>query len=247
MRTSAREPGGPGRPTTATGRGVLRGLFFVAVSSAVSVACAGDPPPPPVPIDAEGVAEQMTLSTRLQEPVRIIFDWSLNEAGSRTSGRGVVRMEPPYKARLDLFTGKGETVLRAALVDDALRLPPGGEGRELVPPPSLLWAALGVFRPGARAYLVTGTALQDDQVSLSYGYAGGEEARFRISGDVVQEAELLRGGQVVERVDLEREGESAFPAEAVYRNLGEFRELKLMLDSYESVEVFPPDIWLRGG
>ncbi len=154
-------------------------------------------------------------------------------------------MEPPYKARLDLFTGKGETVLRAALVDDVLRLPPGVESQEIVPPPPLLWAALGVFRPGNLAYLNGGESVGESRVRLDYGYGGGEGVRYYLIGDDVDEVELLRGGDVAEVVAVEGSDDHPFPRETVYRNLGEFRELTLTLDVYEHVDVYPPDIWLE--
>lgn len=235
-----------GRRTAATGRTGSAGgrRAFVAGVALLVTACSGGPPaPPPTPVDAEGVAQNARLATRPQEPVRIVFDWSLNESGSRTGGRGVVRMEPPYKARLDLFTNQGETVLRAALVDDVLRLPRGVESQDIVPPPPLLWVALGVFRPGALSLLAGGERLEDGAVRLSYSQGGGEEVRYRLQGGRVQEAELVRGGDATETVSVEGSSEHTFPQEAVYRNLSAFRELTLTLDGYEQVDVFPPDIW----
>jgi hypothetical protein len=240
--SSGPDPAATGRRPTSLGSGIL----WIAILALASFGCsAAPPPPPPEPIDATGVADNVRLRTIPQEPVRILFDWSLNESGSRTSGRGVVRMEPPYKARLDLFTGNGETVLRAALVDDVLRLPPGVESQEIVPPPALLWASLGVFRPGNLAFLNGGESVGDDQIRLSYGYNGGEEVRYHLTGDEVGEVELLRGGNAAEVVAIEASTEHPFPQETVYRNLGEFRELTLTLDVYEHVDVYPPDIWLE--
>jgi len=223
----------------------LRVQFPGALITLAALGCAGAPaPPPPEPIDAEGISESVRLGTRLDHPVKILFDWRLNESGSRTSGRGFVRMEPPYKARLDLFNGKGETLLRAALIDDVMRLPPGVESQDIVPQPALLWAALGVFRPGAHGYLAGGEAVGDSQVQLRYGYGGSEEVRYRLTGGAVDLAELFRGGHVAERVTVEASQAHAFPKETVYRNMADFRELTLTMDAYEKVDVFPPDIWL---
>jgi hypothetical protein len=47
---------------------------------------------------------------------------------------------------------------------------------------------------------------------------------------------------VVERVELDMD-ESRYPAEATYRDLTAFRELRLRRASVERVEPFPPDIW----
>lgn len=215
------------------------------LGSLILAGCGGGPaPPPPTPVDAEGISQNVGLATRPSEPVRIVFDWALNESGSRTSGRGVVRMEPPYKARLDLFTGQGETVLRAALVNDVLRLPPGVETQEIVPPPTLLWAALGVFRPGTLAYLAGGEGLPDGQVRLTYTYNSGEELQYRLEGTQVQHVELKRQDRTAESIAIEASDEHPFPQETVYRNVGAFRELTMTLHEYELVDVFPPDIWL---
>lgn len=172
----------------------------------------------------------------------MLFDWNLSEQGVRASGRGVARVEPPYRARLDLFMGNGETVARAALVDDDLRVPPGvPEG--IIPPPRLLWASLGVFRPGGGAFLLGAEGRREEAVSLRYGFDGGEELRYRIVGDRIVEAELLSGGHAVHQVTLSAEAEDRYPREATYRNLAAFRELRLVRRSVENVEPYPPDIW----
>ena len=50
----------------------------------------------------------------------------------------MARIEPPSKARLDLFLDNGEGVLSAALVDDELRLPHGAP-EDILPPVELMW------------------------------------------------------------------------------------------------------------
>lgn len=219
------------------------GLACAAVTWALA-ACGSGPPPPPVPrVDAERAALGAERRTALQDPVRIIFGWSLSEPDLRTGGRGVVRMEPPYRARLDLFTGNGEGVVRAALVDDELRLPPGMPG-DFLPPPALFWAAVGVFRPGAYARLIGGEGKDVESVRLLYRPPGGGELGFVIRERALSEAERLENGHVVERVIVNAGEGPGFPSTSVYRNLAEFRELKFELESIEHVEEFPPDIWL---
>ena len=192
--------------------------------------------------DPEQVALALEDRTALTEPVRIIFEWQLNEAGVRVRGRGVARIEPPYKARLDLFLGNGETVVRAALVDGDLRLPPGApEG--ILPPADLMWGVLGIFRP-LRGLELLGVERQGaDVLRLRYRYADTRELHFHVAGGRVRSIELLQGGRVVERVEVELEEGSRYPAEASYRNLAAFRELKLTRSTVERVESYPPDIW----
>ena len=205
-------------------------------------ACASSPPPKLAPVDAESLALRLEVRGQLDEPTRIMFEWSLADRDARFGGRGVARVEPPYRARLDLFLSNGETVVRAALVGDDLRLPVGApEG--LVPPAELLWGALGVFRPSREAALQGGTALPDGRVLLSYRYPEGVEVRYFVRGGQVRTVERLRQGQVVERLAVGSLGEDRYPVEATYRNLGAFRELTLTRQTVEPVEAYPPDIW----
>lgn len=185
---------------------------------------------------------ELEQRTRLEEPVRIMFEWSLNEQGTRVSGSGVARIEPPFRARLDLFMNDGTTIARAALVNDDLRIPAGvPEG--IIPPPHLLWTALGVFRPGSSAAFLGAQAGSDGDVRLRYTYADGRELRYRVADGRIQEAELLEGGRVIQRVALMPDEEGRYPDEATYRNLEAYRELRLAKRSVEGVEPYPPDIW----
>ncbi len=204
----------------------------------------------PAAPDPEQLALALEDQTSLREPVRIVFDWWLNEAGVRVRGRGVARIEPPYKARLDLFLGNGETVVQAALVEGDLRMPPGAP-QGILPPADLMWGVLGVFRPLLGTELLGADRLEDGALRLRYRYANARELYFRVEGGRVRSVETLQGGHAVERVELGLEDDSRYPAEATYRNLAAFRELKLTRRSVERVEPYPPDIWdinsSRGG
>jgi hypothetical protein len=215
----------------------------VAIAAA-SASCSQPPPPPPPapPIDAQQVALRLEGTTQLQEPLRIFFDWSMSDRDARFQGRGVARVEPPYKARLDLFLGSGETVARAALVDDDLRIP-AGTPPGIIPPAEMLWATLGVFRPGRDTQLLGGEALGDGRVRLRYRRSDGIELRFTIAAGRIEEVERLRQGQAVERVVMTPGERDRYPQQGTYRDLAAFRELKLTRERLEEVEAFPPDIW----
>jgi hypothetical protein len=47
----------------------------------------------------------------------------------------------------------------------------------------------------------------------------------------------------VQRVELAPEGGDRYPVEATYRNVADFRELRLERRSLEVVGPFDPDIW----
>jgi hypothetical protein len=187
-------------------------------------------------------AEALKSRSRLEEPTRIDFSWELNEAGSRVQGVGVARFEPPYRARLDLFLDNGETVIAAALVDDDLRLPPGAPD-DILPPVELMWGTLGVFRPVQGARLVGGDRLEGERQRLRYRSASGEEIQYEVDSRTVHALELLDGSSVVQWVRLAHSDGERYPLSATYRNLVDFRELKITRESARPSEPFDPAIW----
>lgn len=191
--------------------------------------------------DPNGAAAELERDTRLEEPVQITFAWSLNEDRQRHRGRGVARVEPPYRARLDLFTTDLELVLSAALVDGELRLPPDSRD-DILPPTDLMWGALGIFRPHD-ARLLGADELEGGAVRLRYVYEDGMELEYEVLDDLIHTLELMDGGHVVQRVELTNGADSRYPLEARYRNLTAFRELTIVREGIERKDSFDPDIW----
>ncbi len=218
-------------------------------TATVAAACSGSPPPPtgsPIPeVERRDVrAEALIIehTTRVAQPSRLVFRWRAQEPDFRDEGMGVARVEPPYRARLDLFLDNGEAAAIAVLDGDELRMPESLSS-ELVPPAALLWAAFGVFRPGAEAQMVNGRLLRGNMV-LEYDLPSDGQVRFHLRNRAIVDAERLERGSVVERVFIsELVGETIFPREATYRNMPDYRELRLTLESVEHVDFFPPDIW----
>lgn len=192
--------------------------------------------------EPEAAASTLRSGTELAEPLRIDFNWQLNEGGQRVRGRGVARVEPPYHARLDLFLDNGETVISAAMVDGDFRLPPGAP-EDILPPPDLMWGALGVFRPHDGTRLLGGERLEGNAVRLRYGYADGTELHYEVLAGALRSLELVDRGRVVQRVELAPEDGDRYPVEATYRNVADFRELRLERASLQVVGPFDPDIW----
>ena len=192
--------------------------------------------------NAEAAATNLRGRTELEEPLQIVFAWSLNEAGRRLNGRGVARVEPPYKARLDLFLHNNETVVAAALVDGELRLPAGSPD-DILPPPDLMWGVLGIFRPPSDTELLGAEQLEGDAMRLRYAYPDGTELHYEVVEGSVQMLELIERGQVVQRVRLEPKTGDRYPVEAVYRNMADFRELTLERESLQVVVPFDAEIW----
>ncbi|MDX1566172.1 MAG: hypothetical protein R3223_00130 [Longimicrobiales bacterium] len=253
---------GPSRRTDRTGRAEL-GAFIGAASLAVLLqACAStETVTRPLADPAPELEATFLEATRPTRPAILIFDWRLNERGSRVEGQGVARLEPPDRVRLDLFTENGETAARAALVRGDLRVPPDVD-RRLVPPPPLLWASLGIFHPGDGFELLGGERLvtsgeeddrqgrDEERIRLRYRAPSGEEARFVFESSRLLTAELLEGGTVVERVELEGSavgssgGDPPYPSAAAYRDRSAFRELRVVLEEIrEPTDPFSSDIW----
>lgn len=192
--------------------------------------------------DPGPVAESLRGRTHLEAPTRIDFRWELNEQGARVSGVGVARVEPPFRARLDLFLDNNESVISAALVDDDLRLPTGAPD-DVLPPVELMWGTLGVFRPFAGTRLVRGERLADDGERLRYEHADGRALDFETRQGTLGAVELLQGETLVEWVRLEMESDDRYPMKATYRNLVDFRELEITRTSVRTSEPFDPAIW----
>jgi hypothetical protein len=216
-------------------------MLFTALL--LSAACASRGPVVIGPVgDPEGAASDLRRQTGLEEPLRIVFAWRLNDGGQRVEGRGVARVEPPNKARLDLFLDNGETVVSAAIVEGELRLPPGSPD-DILPPPALMWGALGVFHPLGDSRLLGADRLEGEAVRLRYAYGDRGEIHYQVSGGFLISLELLDRGRVRERVDVGEERDARYPMEATYRNMAEFRELRLVRESLDVVAPFDPEIW----
>jgi hypothetical protein len=195
----------------------------------------------PVP-DASGVARALEGATGLERPIRIEFTWELNESGSRLSGIGVARVEPPYRARLDLFLDNREGVLTAALVDEDLRLPAGTRD-DILPPVDLMWGTLGVFRPMDDADLVAGERLEGGAERLRYVQPDGTELHYETAGGTLRAVELVEDGSVIQFVRVSEARSDSYPDEATYRNLDAFRELRMTRTATLPSEPFDPEIW----
>ncbi len=220
----------------------LRFAASLAITVVVAAACGGSPPQSPAPaVNAEQVVAAALEGNPFPRATRVIFDWSIREPNLRIGGSGVARLEPPDRARLDLFLENGQSVLAVALVDDDLRAPMGTP-LQVVPSPPLLWASLGVFRPGAGVTLL-GAEQRGEALRLRYRLDDGDELMYQIRDGRLTGVELVHEGNALHQVSLDRPAEWELPREATYRNLASFRELKVTVESVENVTSYPADIW----
>jgi hypothetical protein len=186
---------------------------------------------------------RLVAATRPAHRLHVLFDWNMTDRDARLSGRGVLRLDGDRRGRVDLFDPRGIT-LAAAIVDGpAMRVVPLGADA-LLPPPALLWAALGAFRVPAEAPL-TGTSVADDRTLLDYA-GDGVRWRFRFEGDMLRHAEWTAPGG---RRTVELSGTSGFglPAETSFRDWTQFRQLTLRVTEVEETRGFEPDVWILPG
>ena len=191
------------------------------------------------------LADETLNATRPRNPTRIRFAFRVRESDLRFTGQGLARVEPPYRVRLDLFSNGGETIFQAALVEGALRIPVWAP-RELAPPPALLWAALGIFRPDPGLELLDGKEGKGGVLTLRYGGPEDLELRFSLREGHLTRAELHKEGHLMEEVDLALDESTGTVLETVYRNRALFLELTFSLESTENVAPFPVEIWYPG-
>jgi hypothetical protein len=221
---------------------LVRSLRFLTILTISACGSAAPVAQSPSTVDPN-IATRATERTQLQSRMRIVFGWTLQDRDARFSGDGVTRVEPPYRARLDLFGPRGEGYLSAAMVDFDLRMPPGAPA-DLLPPPTMLWSVLGVFRAPVGAQLI---ATQGDSAKMELQYRAGEETwTFTLANWRLMHAEWQGPQQGRQTVEIKGYHTRGVPDRVVYRDWRAFRELTLTLTQVNDVASFPPDTWTPG-
>ncbi|MBR9988801.1 MAG: hypothetical protein KFH98_03540 [Gemmatimonadetes bacterium] len=235
------------RPSTPRGRvdRVRRRVYLCAVllaATAAGAACStgagatGGTPDPET-------EQRLETATAPAHRVQVMFDWNMTDRDARFSGRGVLRADSGYRARVDLFGPRGETLAAAVVVDGVMRVAPDAAAA-MLPPPAMLWATLGVFRRPVDAPL-TGTSVTGDEVSLEYA-RDRTQWRFRFQADRLHAAEWTDGSG---RRTVELTGGAGYgiPGVGTFRDWTEFRELTLRVTDVEERAAFEPDVWILPG
>jgi hypothetical protein len=223
-----------------------RMALVLALGAILGGCAAGLPEPVGSPVaDPAALAAELQRLTTPASPQQANFQWTLDEAGSRIRGRGVVRFVAPERQRLDLFGPRGETYLAAALVGEQFRVPPAVTQSFDLPSPALLWAVLGVIRPPQGAPLVSATA-DGDAAILRYSLPNEEQLEFRAhhaDGHAALTQVERRGRRgVLETLRLEY-GDQGQLVRARYRDLSAYRDLVFETEAMREVASFPDDIW----
>ena len=163
----------------------------------------------------------------------LVFDWRYRGHDGRFSGDGGVRVNPPDSVRIDLLEPGGSGVQSAVLLGD--RIVYVGEQKFPLPPPTFLWAMLGVFRPpeGVRPQ----GSRRGEESRLTYRISPSHEIAFDFdaAGRLVGARRLVEG-DAVQEIRLQREdpypsSRFTWPREARFRDLVDFVEINVELVS----------------
>ncbi len=212
----------------------IRSLLLVltlTAGAAAATACA----PRAQPLTGIAVQEAVP-DAQLEGARRLVFRWEYLDGSLVVRGEGVARIAAPDSARLDLYLDGGLGGGTAFLIGDEIDAPGGSMVRRLLPPPPLMWAALGRMAvPPAADTLVTreGDTLRADI---------GRDPVWRVAfTEALVRLERISGGRVIEFVDrTEADGR-----EVRYRNAADRRSLSISIQRDERVEGFDASVWER--
>jgi hypothetical protein len=177
-------------------------------------------------------AERLPRSVLSPGHYTLVFDWELDDRGLSGRGDGAARIAAPDSARLDFFLG-GNFGGAAILIRDSLDAPGGDMVRRFIPPPTLMWAALGrVALPN-----LPDTSIRVDGPILRADIGSPVAWRLTFRSDTLIRAERVSGGRVAEWV------ERSDASHIRYRNEGARRSLQLSITHREEVAGFDASIW----
>lgn len=206
-------------------RSTVRLLLVVVVS----LACGPKVPP----LTGSGAPVRLPRAQLPDIHQRIRFAWSYADLDVRGRGDGVARIAPPDSVRLDLFLAGGTTGGRALLIDDRFDAPGGMFVRSFLPPPPMLWAALGRLDVPAEADTVV--RVDGDTIRADIG----RDPRWRATyiRQHLRRLELIEGDRLQQWVDRSPD------QVVVYRHLRANRSLDLTIVRVDTVAPFDAAIW----
>ena len=163
-----------------------------------------------------------------------VFRWEFADPDFRARGEGVARMAAPDSARLDLFVSGvfgGSGV--AFLIGDSVVAPGGALVRRFIPPPPLMWAALGRLAVPPAA----DTTVRVDGDTLRADIGRVDRWRATFVGQQLVRLERIADGRIQEWVTR------SAPDTIRYRHEGASRTLGITITRTETVPAFDASIW----
>jgi hypothetical protein len=149
------------------------------------------------------------------ERQRLDFRWEYRDGDVLARGEGVARVAPPDSVRLDLFVDGGLGGGTAVVVGNDVFTPAGDGVERFIPPPALLWGALGrlAVPPAADTVArVDGTVLRAD-------IGRGESWRATFDGQRLTRVEHVDRGRLVEWVSRQADGAVRYERPLARRSL----------------------------
>lgn len=177
-------------------------------------------------------------------PQMLRFDWTYADETFDVKGEGVVRSGPPDRARLDLFIANGYGNGMAILEGDSLFVPGIDLIRRFLPPPPLLWAALGrLALPAGRD---TVARLDGDTLRADISGSDTDKRTWRVHfvSAKLARIERIENGRVVEWAERVPITDSTMRLRYVH-NTGR-RSLQLSVSEILNIpEGFDDAIWRK--
>jgi hypothetical protein len=164
---------------------------------------------------------------------RVVFDWEMNAGDIVARGNGAARIAPPDSVRLDFFLAGGMGGGAAVVVGDSVRLPSEGDAADLLPPPPMLWAALGRLSLPA----LPDTEARRQGATLRANVGRPVQWRVEFQGDTLRRLERVAGGRVREWVSREPGGR------VHYRRESDRRTLDLVITTSVETGPFDATLW----
>jgi hypothetical protein len=165
---------------------------------------------------------------------RIVFRWDFQEQSLMTHGEGAMRTAAPDSARVDLFLTGGISAGHAVLIGDSVRAPNKAQIERVLPPPPMMWAALGRLAIPP----LPDTVLTEEGGTL-YAEIGRPAAwRVTLRGGRLTQLARLNGRRIAEVVTRDDGGR------LLYEVPGR-RKLWLGIIRDEEVPAFDATIWTR--
>jgi hypothetical protein len=171
--------------------------------------------------------------TRLRHGYRrVVFAWEYKERLFSAKGDGVARIATPDSVRIDLFLANSSYAGFVIMIADSITNVAQDEARRSLPPPPLLWAALGVVRVTA-----ADTIARQDGDTLRVEIGREPAWRLAFASRLLGRMERIAAGKIEQTV------ERRDSTHVVYRQPGAGRSLVLTIRGFFSETGFDAAIW----
>jgi hypothetical protein len=209
----------------------LRSIAIIVFLSSIAGGCA----PRVTPLDGSPAPNRALPTIPMPGTHRrVSFRWDYEEQSLLTHGEGAIRAAAPDSARIDLFLNGGIFVGYAILVGDSVRGPRIDQVRRFLPPPAMLWAALGRLAiPN-----MPDTVVRADGDNIQAEIGRPAQWRVTIKGTRIMQLARLNGSRIAEVVTRDDGGR------LLYEVPGR-RKLWLGIIRDEEVQPFDASIWAR--